>query len=150
MPLASSQAQTHHNTYGDWNVYTVAQGGKTVCYITSAPTKKSGNYSSRGEPYTMITHRSANVDEVSVSSGYTYKDKSDVKTTIDGTQFNMFSKDELAWAYDEKQDSAMVSAMKKGSKMAVKGTSRKGTYSEDSYSLKGISKAYDKMKELCK
>lgn len=142
-------AQEFVRAHGEWNVYTLMQDGKKTCYIASAPTGKSGTYKSRGEPYALVTHRSADVDEVSVSSGYPYKEKSEAKLNVDKKEYKLFTKDELAWAYDEKQDSTIVKAMKKGSKMVVKGSSQKGTTSADTYSLKGFSKAYDEMKKQC-
>ncbi len=151
LAVSPASAQKLERVFHDWNVFTVNQGGKKVCYIASAPVSKKGNYNKRGEPYALVTHRSASVDEVSVSSGYPYKTKSDVKARIDGKHsFNMFTKDELAWTYTEADDKKMVASMKKGNKMSVRGTSKKNTYSQDTYSLKGFTAAYKHMKTLCK
>lgn len=141
-----AQAQKLSGNFKDWSVFT---HGK-LCYIGSSPTAQKGNYSRRGEPYLLVTHRSKNTDEISTSSGYPYKHDKDVVATIDGKTYTLFTQGELAWAHDEKQDSAMVSAMKRGKKMTIRGTSKKGTWSEDTYSLSGITAAYKKMKSLCK
>ncbi len=143
-------AQQKENTYGDWNVFTIQQQGRKVCYIASAPKNKTGNYSRRDEPYLLVTHISSTVDEVSTSSGYDYKNSSEVALTVEKSPYKMFTKGELAWAYDSKQDAAMVSSMKKGMKLTVKGTSQRGTYSIDTYSLRGFSNAYQRMKVLCR
>ena len=47
-------------------------------------------------------------------------------------------------------DLAIVDRMAKGKLMVVKGTSPKGTYAEDHYSLNGFTKARRAMKDLCK
>lgn len=143
-----AHAQEFVSTHGNWSVFSVNQGGK-VCYIASAPTGQSGNFSKRGDPYILVTHRSAAVDEVSVSSGYGYKAGEKVNVSVDGKNFGFFSKEEIAWAENEQQDAAIVTAMKKGNKMVVRGNSQRGTHSEDTYSLKGVSAAYQKMKSLC-
>jgi invasion protein IalB len=143
-------AQQFQSTHGNWSVFTYNEGGKRTCYIASAPTAKTGNYNQRGEPYLLVTHRSANADEISLSSGYPYKEKSEVAVTIDGKAFKLFTKQNLAWAYDVKQDSDMVASMKRGNRLQVRGTSQRGTFSDDTYSLSGFTAAYNKMKALCK
>lgn len=148
MPYAN--AQQLENTYKDWNVYTIKQHGKKICYIASGPVKKTGNYSRRGDPYVLVTHVSKGVDEVSTNSGYPYKKGVEVVANIDKRKFKMFTKDELAWAYDTPQDREMVKRMKAGIRMSVRGTSQKGTYSVDTYSLKGFTSAYNRMKRLCR
>lgn len=146
---ATANAQEFVSTHGDWSVFTINKGGSKVCYMASAPVKNTGNFSKRSDPYALVTSRNASTDEISVSSGYPYKDDTKARIEIDGTKFEMFTKDELAWAYDTAQDSRMVTAMKKGSRMTVRGTSPKNTYSLDTYSLRGATAAYNKMKSLC-
>ena len=143
-------AQEHVADHGKWAVFTLNQGGGKTCYIASAPIQKEGNYNKRGDAYVLVTHRSATVDEVSVSAGYPFKPDSKAKITVDGKSFEFFTKEELAWAYDEAQDAEVVKAMKKGNKLTVKGSSQKASYSDDTYSLNGISAAYNQMKSLCK
>lgn len=146
----TAQAQEFDSTHGDWSVFTVSKGGSKICYMASAPVQNTGNFSNRGEPYALVTHRDANTDEISVSSGFPYKDGSKVRMEIDGSKFELFTKDELAWAYDSEQDSRMVKALKKGNRMTVRGTSPRDTYAIDTYSLRGVTAAYNKMKSLCK
>lgn len=146
----AAQAQILDREYGDWGVFTINQSGKKICYLASSPIKKKGNYKRRDEPYFLLTHISKRVDEVSTSSGYSYKTGSEVETDVDGKKYKLFTKEELAWAYDTKNDADIVKKMKAGMKMTVRGTSKKGTYSLDTYSLKGITKAYNRMKQLCR
>ncbi|MCH2547855.1 MAG: invasion associated locus B family protein [Alphaproteobacteria bacterium] len=146
---ASANAQEFVSTHGDWSVFTINKGGSKVCYMASAPVKNTGNFSKRGAPYALVTSRNASTDEFSASSGYPYKTGEKVRVEIDGTKFELFPKDELAWAYDIAQDSRMVTAMKKGNRMTVRGVSPKDTYSLDTYSLRGATAAYNKMKSMC-
>lgn len=144
-----AQAQEFVSTHGDWSVFTINKSGSTICYMASAPVKNTGNFSKRGDPYALVTSRNATTDEISFSSGYPYKNSSKVRVEIDGTKFELFTKDDLAWAYDADQDARMVAALKKGNRMTVRGTSPKDTYSLDTYSLRGVTAAYNKMKSLC-
>lgn len=150
LSLQGAFAQQLDNTYKDWSVFTLSQNGKKVCYIASAPKKKTGNYNKRGEPYVLVTYINPTTDEASTSAGYPFKQGSEVLFTIENKQYKMFTKGELAWAYDSTQDRAIIQAMKNGSDMTIKGTSQLGTYSVDTYSLRGFTKSYARMKALCK
>lgn len=145
-----ASAQVKDKKYKNWTVYTTTLQGKKACYIASFPKKKSGNYSRRDEPYFLVTRIINDVYEVSTSSGYPYKKKSNVKIDVDGAKYKMFTKGELAWASDSSQDTKMIKRMKSKNNMTVRGTSVKGTYSVDRYSLSGFTAAYKRMKQLCK
>ena len=148
-PMAN--AQKLDSTHTAWSVYTIKKNGQKLCYMASAPTGKNGNYSQRDEPYFLVTHINSTTDEVSASSGYRYKNNTKPRIQIDGRKYRLsITQGELAWAKTSKLDKMLVSRMKKGAKMKVTGTSPKGTYSTDTYSLSGFSKAYKKMKSLCK
>lgn len=133
------------STHGDWNVYT---NGKETCYIASVPTAETGTFKKRGQPYVLVNNKSSG-DEINVSSGYPYKSKVDVELVADGKKFTLFSQGENAWAKDANGDANIITAMKSGSKLEIKGISTKGSYSTDTYSLKGVSAAFKRMKEIC-
>lgn len=146
----AAYAQQLLETSGDWRIFSASVDGRTLCYAASVPTGKTGNYAKRGDPFLMVTGRSAGTDEVSVASGYPYKEGSEVTLTIDGKPFSLFTKGERAWAFDSAQDDRMIAAMMRGSTLTAKGTSPRGTYSQDTYSLKGFTKAHQRMKALCR
>lgn len=139
-------AQTYDRSFKDWSVFNY----NDTCYIGTAPIKQAGNYTHRGQPYVLVISRSKDVDEVNISSGYPYQSGKDVQITIDSKNFQLFTKDEVAWAYDEMTDAAIVAAMKAGNELTVHGVSQKGTLSDDTYSLSGFSAAYEHMKTKCK
>lgn len=145
-----ANSQEFKNSYKDWSVYTAHQNGQSLCYIVSFPTNKTGNYSHRGDPYVMVTNVSGDRDEFSITSGYPYKEGTEPRAIIDNVEYKLsMTEGEFAWFKTAKYDGIAVSKMKKGSKMQVKGTSTKGTYSVDTYSLSGFTAAYDKMRSLC-
>ena len=61
----------------------------------------------------------------------------------------MFSKGDTAWV-DTGNDKKIVAAMKAGQSLKVKGTSWRGTQTEDTYSLSGISAALAAIDKACK
>lgn len=149
LPLAGAHAQELDKKFNNWTVYTTSLQGKKTCYIASFPTKKKGNYRHRDEPYLLVTRMGNNVYEVSTSSGYPFKNGSNVNVDIDRAKYTLFTKGELAWANSSKQDIEMVRKMKKGSRLKSRGTSQIGTYSIDTYSLKGFTAAFNRMNKLC-
>lgn len=144
-----ASAQVKDQVFKDWTVYTTTLQGKKTCYMASRPKSEDGNYSRRDKPYLMVTRINNNLDEVSVSSGYSYKNGANIEVSIDSSKYEMFTKGEIAWASDSAKDAAIVESMKAKKNVTVKGVSNKGTYSIDKYSLSGFSAAYKRMKELC-
>lgn len=147
-----AEAQTELSKSGAWKAYTYSEGGKLTCYMYSQPTKKEGNYKKRGDPHAMVTRRRGSkvVEEVSITSGYPYKDKTPIKVKIDGRAFKFgIVQEEHVWADNAAEDKKIVKAMIRGNKLTVRGTSRKDTYSLDSYSLKGFSKTHKAIVKAC-
>lgn len=142
-------AQTADKTFGDWNVYTIKSDNEKICYISSFAVKESGNYQKRSKPYVLVVNISKNVDELQVTSGYPYQRGSEVELTYGKEKTLLITKHEIAWAKDRATDAKLVDMMKKGDKINVRGVSAKGTFSLDTYSLKGFGNAYKRMKELC-
>jgi len=154
--MAATAPDTHAQKIlaenGDWTAYTMSEDGRKVCYMFSRPKKEEGNYKRRGVAYAMVTRRqgSPTVEDMSVTSGYPYKQGSKTTVNIDGKKFSfgVFAK-EFAWSDDPKHNSTLVRAMIKGIKLSVRGTSRKDTYSTDTYSLKGFTATHKAIKKAC-
>lgn len=138
-------------TYDDWSAYMFKEEGQKVCYMASKPQKDEGNYTKRGEIFSLLTHRptEGTRDVFSYITGYTYKDDSGVSVTIDGETFDLFTKGDTAWTPDAETDKKLARAIQKGSKMVVVGTSSRGTKTTDTFSLKGSGAAYEKISAEC-
>lgn len=139
-------------TYGDWEVYVFFEDNNKVCYIASQPKAKEGDYTKRGEPFAILTHRPADntFDVFSYITGYTYKAGSEATVKIDDQAFALFTQDETAWAPDAETDRKLAEAIRDGSKMVVTGTSSRGTLTTDTFSLKGSSNAYERANQECR
>ncbi len=151
--IAHANDSVFDSEHRAWSVFSVNQSGDKVCYITSSPVAKTGNYKRRGEPYALVTYRGDNISEVSISSGYPYKKSSTVDMKVsDIHNFKLFTTEEtprIAWAKSAKDDKELIELMKRGTQLTAKGYSQLGTYSVDTYSLFGFTKAYKRMIELC-
>lgn len=136
--------------HGDWDAYTRGTGNNQFCYMVSKP-KTASLQSRRGEIFFLVWHRPGQkeFDVVQVDIGYPFKDASEVEVRIGGDSWSLFTKDESAWAYKQADDVALVAALRKGSRMTVKGTSSRNNPTTDTYSLKGTSAAYAAINKAC-
>jgi len=137
--------------FGDWGAQTFTEGKNTGCSMWSQPTKDEGKYSQRGAIYAYITHRpwDKRINEVSISTGYTYKKDSTVQVRIGGQKFTLFTDGSTAWSRSRKDDKTLVDAMRRGNTMMVSGVSDRETQTTDTYSLTGFTKAFEAISKAC-
>jgi hypothetical protein len=69
---------------------------------------------------------------------------------VDNKQYQLIAKREIAWTRNKYDDIDMISSMLNGSILKVRSDAAIGTYAVDEYSLKGITKAYARMREICR
>ena len=150
---AQAQEPKAVGTFGDWTAYTYKTDKGPVCYIVSQPIKSelSRKGAKRDPAYFLVTHRPGDKvrGEVSALMGYPLKPHSMPTVEIDGRKFTLFAVGDGAWAESPAADRRIVAAMKKGREMIVRGISRRGTVSTDTYSLKGVTAALQKIDALC-
>ena len=146
-PPAPAAGLERIGVYGDWSAWTVAG----ECFAHAAPQKSEGDYTHRGAVSVSVTNRPAKgvADEVSFSAGYTFRPDSEPRAEIDGAAFRLFVDGDTAFARDDKTDRALVAAMKKGSRMVVRGVSSRGTETTDHYSLRGFTLAWRGVGRAC-
>jgi len=152
LAAGAAEAESFLGKHGDWEAFSDKEGGKTICYMASEPTKMRGDYTKRGASYAMVTHRPAEKSRnvVSVRAGYDYKPSSEVEIAVGKEKFKLFTKDGWAFAPDPDADNALVKAMVRGAAMTVVGLSSRGTKTTDTYSLKGFTAAYRAISKACK
>lgn len=136
--------------FHDWSFFKFDRSDMIVCYIASTPIKKNDNLYSRGEPYLTITNIANDADEVVASSGFYYKENSDVEISFGSKKFYFFPYITLSWANDRNEDLDVIKEMQKNDEMTVSGASASGRVASDTYSLIGFPQAYKQMKETCK
>ncbi|CCF78318.1 hypothetical protein wOo_07410 [Wolbachia endosymbiont of Onchocerca ochengi] len=148
--LASVNSVQLKEKYKDWFVYTALEDGEKVCYIISYPKKKSEHYTTARKPYVMVSYVSKRADEVSVTSGLQY-DKEPVILDVDRKVEYMLPiiQGNFAWAEHTKTDQDLILKMKQGLSMVVSGKIKAITV-DDTYSLLGFQKAYQKMHGSCR
>ena len=83
----------------------------------------------RGDVYALVTDRTAEGTQnvFTYVAGYAYKPGSNATVIIDGKTFILFTKDDSAWAKKQELDDQIASALRKGTKLVVKGTSSRNS-----------------------
>jgi Invasion associated locus B (IalB) protein len=148
---ARAQEPTLLGEFGDWAAYTYTSPQGKVCYAVSIPKSSEPEGVNRDPVFFLITHfpQQGVRNEVSTIIGYPFRKESSAELTIGDTSFELFTSGDGAWADSSAKDHEIVAALKKGSKMDLKGTSWRGTSTRDNYSLQGVSAAMDKIDETC-
>jgi len=143
-------AQEFRGKFADWGFFTIDSGRQKICYIISLPIKKDGNYNKRGEPYFLVINSAGNIDEITISSGYIYKEGSEIELSFGLKKINAFTYKNLAWAYNKTNDIDIIKEMRENLDVVISGVSKNNQYSQDTYSLIGFNKAFNAMKESCR
>jgi hypothetical protein len=100
----------------------------------------------------MLTHRPGDSSKnvFSFKTGYSFKANSEVTLKIDNKRWKLFTDKDTAWAKDERTDNEIAEAIQRGSKMTIEGHSSRGTYTKDTFSLRGTMSAYTDISRRCK
>ena len=140
--------------YGEWGAYTASPGGKKICFAIAKPASTTTNPPNRprNPAYMFISSRPADkvADEVSIIIGYPFKSGSEASVEVGSTSFALYTQQDGAWIKNATEEAHLVDAMKGGQSAVVKGESTKGTQSSDTYSLKGLTQALDRVDQDCK
>lgn len=149
--IASAQSPTRIQQFNAWGAYSYQSGKSKVCYVLSVPKEKSPANVDHGDIFFLVSQRPGqNISyEPQAMMGYALQENSKVTVTIDAKNFTLFTKGNSAWVENAAEEPALVAAMKVGKAMSVVAKSRKGTQTNYSYSLSGISAALKQI-ESCK
>lgn len=152
-PSPTDQA-TLLGQFGDWGAYKASPGGKLVCFALSKPTKAETSPAgrSRDASYAFVSTRPAEKvkNEVSMIVGYPQKAGVDATATVGTATYVLYTQNDGAWVKNAAEEAQMVATMRKGADLVVKSESARGTKTTDTYSLKGIAEALDKVAAECK
>ena len=140
--------------FGDWGAYKATPGGKKVCFALSKPTSGSTEPAGRKRDpsYAFVSTRPAEKvkNEVSVIVGYPQKPGYDAAASIGSAHYVMYTQNDGAWVKNAAEEAQMLDAMRKGSDLVIRSESALGTKTTDTYSLKGMAQALEKVAEECK
>ena len=140
--------------FGTWGAYTAAPNGKKVCFALAKPSSSKTNPPNRPRDpaYAFISTRPAEkvVNEVSVMIGYALKPGSESTLEVGGATYAMYTQGDGLWIKNAAEEERMVDAMRKSPDAVIKGMSAKGTATIDTFSLKGLAQALDRLAQDCR
>jgi hypothetical protein len=140
--------------FGTWGAYTATPNGKKVCFALAKPSSSKTNPPNRPRDpaYAFISTRPAEkvTNEVSVMIGYTLKPGSESTLEVGGATYAMYTQGDGLWIKNAAEEERMVEAMRKAADVVVKGVSAKGTESIDTFSMKGLAQALDRLAQDCR
>jgi invasion protein IalB len=152
--VAGSTEPTLIGQYGTWGAYTATPNGKKVCFALAKPSSSKTNPPNRPRDpaYAFVSTRPAErvTNEVSVMIGYTLKPGSESTLEVGGASYAMYTQGDGLWIKNAAEEERMVDAMRKSADVIVKGVSAKGTETTDTFSLKGLAQALDRLAQDCR
>jgi invasion associated locus B (IalB) protein len=140
--------------YGTWGAYSATPAGKKVCFALAKPASSKTNPPNRPRDpaYAFVSTRPAEkvINEVSIMIGYQLKPGSESTLEVGGASYAMYTQGDGLWIKNAAEEDRMVDAMRKSADVTVKGMSAKGTETTDTFSLKGLSQALDRIAQDCR
>jgi invasion protein IalB len=153
-PTAGDTEPTLIGQYGTWGAYTATPNGKRICFALAKP--QSSKTTPAGRPrdpaYAFVSTRPAEkvVNEVSIMIGYALKPGSESTLEVGGGSYAMYTQGDGIWIKNAAEEDRMVDAMRKSADVTIKGVSAKGTETVDTFSLKGLAQALDRLAQDCR
>ncbi|WP_371745167.1 invasion associated locus B family protein [Bradyrhizobium sp. U87765 SZCCT0109] len=140
--------------FGTWGAYTALPSGKKVCFALARPSSSKTHPANRPRDpaYVFVSTRPAEkvVNEVSVMIGYQVKPGSESTLEVGGARYAMYTQGDGLWIKNAAEEERMVEALRRGTDVTVKAVSAKGTETTDTFSLKGLSQALDRLAQECR
>jgi hypothetical protein len=140
--------------FGTWGAYTATPNGKKVCFALAKPSASRTNPANRPRDpaYAFVSTRPAEkvTNEVSIMIGYTLKPGSESTLEVGGGTYAMYTQGDGLWIKNAAEEERMVEAMRKSADVVVKGVSAKGTETIDTFSMKGLAQALDRLAQDCR
>ena len=152
--VAGDAEPTLIGQFGTWGAYTATPNGKKVCFALAKPSSSKTNPPNRPRDpaYAFVSTRPAEkvTNEVSIMIGYTLKPGSESTLEVGGASYAMYTQGDGLWIKNAAEEERMVDAMRKSADVTVKGVSAKGTETTDTFSLKGLAQALDRLAQDCR
>lgn len=150
-PVIAQNAPVVLKEFNAWSLHQSRDTSHNICYAVTKPIQKAPKSANRAAVVFYVTTwpKDGVRNQVSVKLGYPINAEKGVFVEVDGTSFKLSARDERAYVYDATRELKLIEAMKKGSKMIVKATSKRGTRTTDTYSLSGISAALKALSNEC-
>lgn len=139
----------------DWSVF--VEDNPTECWSVSAPKETVNTRDGRvvavrrGDILLFVTFRPGTGarGEISFTGGYPFAEGSPVTMQVGPQSFELFTDGEWAWPASPEEDAKIIEALKRGADAKLIARSRRGTRTEDTFSLIGFTAAFEEAQARC-
>ena len=154
--LANTYSTNRVDSKQDWSIF--VESNPTQCWIVSAPSKTKATRNGKKvevkrseiQLFALFEPAQNVFGQVSFTGGYPFKRGSIVRVTVGASEHILSQTDgEWAWPKDLKENEELIKSLKRGVKALVFGTSKKGTRTQDTFSLLGFSAALEEAQKRC-
>ena len=137
--------------YKNWEAFVYSDGKGKICFAQTIPLERAPKTFKRNPSRLFVSFRPKdNVkNEVSVTAGYIFDNKSLVTAKSGKNKFDLFSQGDFAWAGDVEDEKKIIKLMRSASRIMIIGKTINGKKTIDHYSLMGFTKAYNTAKKSC-
>ncbi len=152
-------------SFGDWGVYQAQAVKGRVCYTLAQPKDRAPADLKRDPAYAFISARPGEGvrNEISFIMGFDVANAADAAdadpkkkpenraavATVGDQSFELLAKNANLWVKNAAKENQLVAEMRKGAKLQVKASSKRGHATTDTYSLAGFSQALDRVQKDC-
>jgi len=140
----------------DWSVF--VENNPSQCWIVSAPSKTKATRNGKTvsvtrseiQLFALFEPSQKVYGQISFTSGYPFKPGSTVRVSVGASEHLMSQiEGEWSWPKDLKTNDEIIKSLKRGVKAIIIGTSKKGTRTQDTFSLLGFSAALEEAQKRC-
>ncbi len=139
-------------TYKDWIVYKLNLDGDTVCYAASEPTDKSPRSVNHGDVFFLVSSWKSGVakGQPSFMAGYPLREAPEPVIRVGSDKWEMYTSEEEGFIDKSSDEKRLLAAMKRGSDMRISAVSERGTATNYTFSLLGITDSINRMEKECR
>jgi hypothetical protein len=139
-------------TAGKWQAFSSQQGRSKICYALSKAESRSPANLKDVEGLLFISSRPGEGvrNEISLVMNFDLKEDVEHQAIIGSDRFALVAKGQNVWLKNPAEEGRMLDALRKGSGLEIKGTSKRGNPTSDKYSLAGISQIVKRAEDACK
>lgn len=139
-------------TSGRWQAFSSQPGKPKMCYALSKPASRSPANLKDVEGFLFVSTRPAEGvrNEISLVMKFDLKENVEHVAIVGENRFSLAAKGQNLWLKNPAEESRMLDAMRRGTDMEVRATSKKGNATSDKYSLSGVAQTVKKAEDACK
>ena len=139
-------------SFKDWSVFVREVDGDRICFAATEAKVKQPVQVNHGDVFFLVaTWKSgAATSQPSFMAGYNLKDTPAPTVRIGAQRFVMYASENEGFIESSKDEQALIAAMRTGADMRISAVSGRGTATNYTISLQGITAALDKVRDACK